>query len=422
MPDTPAVTAHPLAAEDLPAYHRLVASAFAGDHDDSVTPAPEPGRQVVGIASRELPGGVDGVLAAGLTVREDTLVLGGNRVRCGGISGLAVHPAHRGGGLFSTLLRGAVEQCVRNRQGLSMLYPSHPGIYARAGWQRIATVDRVLAPLGALAGSRPVPGRRIVPVTRENWHEVGRIYAQVAAGENAMLVREPPLFDPATMPALPYEAVLVTDEDGTPLGHMSWTRVQGRVEVPGTGAVGLEVHELLARDQDSRRALLRVLDSWSTVVACARIRLLTDDPLLELLGPGSVRPDPRPLDTVMLRVTDVATALAQRGAPAGLDGALRLTVRDPLVAGVGGSWDLRIGDGAVTSTPVRDTSADGAHPDRAHPARADLDVRTLALLIAGGRTVADARRLGHHLEADAEATRLLDALCAGPRPSVLDAF
>jgi predicted acetyltransferase len=417
MPDSPAPTAYALEPQDLPAYRRLVASAFGGTVDESRPLAPEPGQVVVGLRSADLPGGRDGVIAGGLTVRSDTLLLGGRRVRSGGISGLAVHPAHRGGGLFSALLRGAVQQCVRDGQGLSMLYPSHPGIYARGGWQRIGTVDRVLIPLGDLGSLRRVPGRRIVPVTQENWPVLCRLYAQVAAGENAMLVREPPLFTPDTMPPLPYEAVLVIDDDGRPRGYVSWTRVQEQAPTPGIGGVGLDVHELLATDAESRRALLRVLGSWSTVAACARVRLLADDPLLELLGPGSVRPDPRPLDTVMLRVTDVARALGERGAPEGLEGTLRLDVTDPLVEEVGGSWQVRIGGGLTRCTPLPRASADGAGS-----ARARLDVRTLALLVAGGRTVADARRAGHALEVDPSAAMLLDALFAGPRPSVLDAF
>ena len=51
-----------------------------------------------------------------------------------------------------------------------------------------------------------------------------------------------------------------------------------------------------------------------------------------------------------------------------------------------------------------------------------LDIHSASLLLVGGRTLADARRLGLRAEADPAAEPFLDALLAGPRPSVLDAF
>ena len=51
-----------------------------------------------------------------------------------------------------------------------------------------------------------------------------------------------------------------------------------------------------------------------------------------------------------------------------------------------------------------------------------LDGHAASLLLGGGRPRADARRLGLRAEADAPAEALLDALLAGPGPSVLDAF
>ncbi|MGO1983133.1 MAG: GNAT family N-acetyltransferase, partial [Brachybacterium alimentarium] len=50
------------------------------------------------------------------------------------------------------------------------------------------------------------------------------------------------------------------------------------------------------------------------------------------------------------------------------------------------------------------------------------DIHAAGLLLMGGRTLADARRLGLSAIADPAAEQFLDALLAGPRPSVLDAF
>jgi predicted acetyltransferase len=401
-----------LGPEDHRAYRLLTASAFGGTPPDPDAPdaTPDPGETVLGIDSQDLPGGVPGVLAAGLAIREDTILLGGRRVRCAGISGLAVHPAHRGDGLFRRLVEGIVDHGGASGAGLSML--SNPGIYTRAGWQRIGDVGRVVVPLAELGRLPRVPRRHVSPVTEENWSAVLGLYAEIARGENGLLVREAPLFD-RSKPAAPYEAVLVADDEGRPTGYISWTRTQNRDAGAGVGPIGLDVHEMLALDQDSRRALLRVLGSWSTSVHSALVRLLTDDPLLELLPQGTLRPAPRSLDPVLLRVIDAPVALTQRGAPAGIEGSLRLRVIDDYLPERTGTFDLAIGGGEIEVTPV---------PDVPPGPGTSLDVHALALLIAGGRSIADLRRAGHEVTTDASGAALLDSLFPGPRPSVLDSF
>lgn len=51
-----------------------------------------------------------------------------------------------------------------------------------------------------------------------------------------------------------------------------------------------------------------------------------------------------------------------------------------------------------------------------------LDIHAASLLLVGGRSLADARRLDLTATADPAAETFLDALLAGPRPGVLDAF
>ena len=78
-----------------------------------------------------------------------------------------MHPAHRGDGLFGTLLTEVLARCRDERMALSMLYPSNPAIYRRFGYQVVARGQSLIVPLVDLQRIPAVPGRRLVPVTAE---------------------------------------------------------------------------------------------------------------------------------------------------------------------------------------------------------------------------------------------------------------
>ena len=419
-----------LTPTDALAYRLLTSSAFGGsvDPDDPAASAPlSPGQTALGIDSAALPGGAEGVLAAAARIRHDEISLGGGRVRCGGIAGLAVHPAHRGDGLFAELLAAVLARCDEESLPVSMLYPSNPEIYRRHGYQVVARVETLEVPLVDLQRLRSVPGRRTVPVTAASMPRVRALYEELTAGDNAMLRRHGPLF-PDGLPGHGWEAVLLVGADGLDRGYASWTR-------RGGDGPGLEVHEVLGRDREDLRALLRVIGSWSTVTESVRLRVRTEDPVLDVLPGGGTRPAGGSVPIVMMRVVDTAALLEARQAPAGLSGALRLEVTDDTVpAGTcraAGLFDVHVADGRVRAAPVPGsgtTSAQSSAGPSASPSGEAtagtvlLDVHAASLLLVGGRSLADARRLGLRAEADAPAEALLDALLAGPRPSVLDAF
>lgn len=408
-----------LSPQDVDAYRALSAGAFGG-REPATGPRPfNPGETPIGIDSAGLPGGADGVIAAGARIRHDRITVGGGTATCGGIGGLAVHPAHRGNGLFGPLLTEVIARCHALGMAFSMLYPSNPSIYRRYGYQEVAREHEVLVPLGDLQRIRPVPGRRLVPVTASTMPRLRALYRELTADDNAMLLREGPLF-PEGMPGDGWCAVLLQDEQGTDCGYLSWTRAADY-----EAEAGLEVHEILGRTREDRRALLYSLGSWSTVTATARLRLRAEDPVLDVLPSGRLQPAPGIPGIVMMRVIDTAAALEARPAPAWLEGVIRLEVQDTTVpAGTcraAGSWAVRAQEGRVDVTPGQDDPEAMPSAD-ALLGTARLDVHAASLLLTGGRSLADARRLGLEASADAEAERFLDALLAGPRPSVLDAF
>lgn len=415
-----------LTAEDFVGYHLLASGAFGGRLDPRSAAGPKdfsPGETALGIDATTLPGGVKGVLAAGARIRHDRIALGGAEVRCGGIGGLAVHPAHRGDGLFTELLTAVIARCQREGMPLSMLYPSNPEIYRRLGYQVVARGESLLVPLVDLQRLAAVPERRLVPVTEESMPRLRRLHHELSAEDNGMLRREPPLF-PEAMPAFPWSALLLEDEQGTAHGYVSWTRRSDAAD-----GVGLEVHELFGRTRDDRRALLRSLGSWSTVTETLRLRLRTDDPVLDVLPGGGARPDPSPVPLVMMRVIDTAATLTARRAPEALTGSVRLVIEDDTVpegtCRAAGSFVVSAAHGEISAKPEGGADAEqlAAEPrDTAMLGTVRLDIHAASLLLVGGRTLAEARRLGLLATAEPPAESFWDALLAGPRPSVLDAF
>ena len=405
-----------LTAQDFVTYKTMSSGAFGGSYDPSSAAAPQDfslGETALGINASGLPGGLDGVLAAGARIRHDQITLGGGLVGCGGIAGLVVHPAHRGDGLFRTLLTAVIARCDAESLPVSMLYPSHPAIYRRYGYQVVARGQSLIVPLVELQRIPAVPDRRLVPVTAATMPRLRELYHRLSAGDNAMLRREPPLFAEG-LPGAGWSALLLQDEFGTDHGYLSWTR-HGQ----DPRGVGLDVHELMGRTRSDRLALLRSLGSWSTVTELVRLRVRTEDPVLDVLPGAGTRPSPEPVPLVMMRVIDTAATLRARRAPEQLSGRIRLVVEDGTVpAGTcraAGTFLVSADSGTIAAEPES-----ARVPEVLGTVR--LDIHAASLLLMGGRSLADARRLDLTAAADPAAETFLDALLAGPRPSVMDAF
>ncbi|MFC0673901.1 GNAT family N-acetyltransferase [Brachybacterium hainanense] len=394
-----------LGPADRPAVDRMISLAFGGR-----SPRTEPEPFPAGVTALGIDG-PEGDLAASLLLREDAIALGAGSVRCGGIAGLSVHPGHRGQGHFGALLREALARSTARGDAFSMLYPSHQGIYRRLGYQTVAQVRRYVLPLADLQGIRTDPSLRISPVLAADMPALRALYLAMAHRENALLLREGPLFGDDGLPAAPWNAVIVRDGTSAPRGYLSYART-----ADGVGGTGLEVFDLVGEDRAALEALLSWLGSWSTVVSSALVRTRTEDPLLDVLPGAGLRPDPRTVPLVMMRLLDTAAALEARTAPPGLEGEVHLEVEDAAVPeGVcraAGVRAVRVRSGRVEVLPA------GSSP----LPRTRLDVHAAALLLAGGRTLAEARRLGLRADADPAAEAFLDTLLAGPRPSVLDFF
>lgn len=107
-----------------------------------------------------------GALVAHVGVLECETVLAGQRVRVGGVHGVATHPEHRGRGHFRALLDEALA-FARPRYSTLILTTHDPTLYARAGFREIQEhrfCTDVHAPAVAAASPRPLDGAEAADV------------------------------------------------------------------------------------------------------------------------------------------------------------------------------------------------------------------------------------------------------------------
>jgi hypothetical protein len=126
----------------------------------------------------------------------------------------------------------------------------------------------------------------------------------------------------------------------------------------------------------------------------------------------------------MLRVIDLAGAVAARGWPTGLTAEIDLDVEDPLCPWNSGSHRLvlRGGTGHLEDLGGGSPEHVGVESGGVDAAATAVTLPGLALLYAGGVTSSALRRTGLITGGSAGSDTLLDAAFAGPRPAVLDYF
>ncbi|HKC50133.1 MAG TPA: GNAT family N-acetyltransferase [Myxococcota bacterium] len=105
---------------------------------------------------------------------DKTIGLRGESVRLGGIGSVATRASHRGRGVSSELLEGALERMRARGMWLSLLFaaPVAP-LYERLGWHRIPAPLLRLSPQALSSGSAPRAGRAFMA---EDLRQVAALY------------------------------------------------------------------------------------------------------------------------------------------------------------------------------------------------------------------------------------------------------
>ncbi|MCY7396687.1 MAG: GNAT family N-acetyltransferase [Nocardioides sp.] len=389
---------------DLPHSRELGIEAFGTwPADETMPPLPTelpPGRHSWGAFE-------DGRLVARVVAHEYHSWWRGTQVPTCGVAGVAVAAEHRGGGLLTGLLQVLLREARERGEVLSTLYPTANGIYRGLGYELITSYDTVEVPTAELGRVTAPVGVRTRRATVTDLPAVRQVYDAWAVAQDGPLTRTGPRFAATDEEVLAEVTgiTLAVDTAGVVTGFLRWDRGSGY----GADAV-LRVHDLIATDADSYRALWRTAGSFASVTGKVRLSTSGDDParlVLPTMTWAVVGRHP-----YMLRVLDLPGAVA---------------AISPRLAGGGQSVvDLAVvGDRlGILDGGYRITLGPG--PAHAEPASVGPDVPTLtpqglALLVAGAQSCGNLRLLSH-LRGAIEHDDVLDAAFGGRQLHVRDYF
>jgi predicted acetyltransferase len=345
-----------------------------------------------------------GRLLGKVTDHEEHSWWGGRALASAHVSGVAVSPEVRRGGLARQLLTTALAAARERGAVVSALYPTVTAAYRALGWEVTGVLGSAVLDTAALPTARE-PGVVLRAGTPADRGAVVDLYERVVRGYDGPLTRRGGRWDAPPPEDQPLGAgvdlLTLAEEDGVVTGALGYERGRGY----GPEAA-LDVSDLLATTPAAARALVDVLSGWRTVTRSVDVPLLAGDAVSAVLP--LERATRRGTQVFMHRVVDLPAAVAARGWPAHVRGALDVRVVDDVAPWHSGAWRLELdgGEGRATRT-------DG-DPDLV------LGPRGLALLwtaAAGGRAVADAGLVTGPGDPAA-----LDLLACGRPPQLLDYF
>ncbi|QNG36729.1 GNAT family N-acetyltransferase [Geodermatophilaceae bacterium NBWT11] len=392
------LTLRELTADELPASWALGRMAFGG-------PAEAPARALRVVPGMTRLGAFDerGTLVGKVVDVAHEQWWGGRRVVAADVSGVAVRPETRGGGVARQLLTELLVRARERGAAVSALYPTVSAVYRSLGWEVAGSLGATELDTAALPRTRAVDGLTVRPGEPDELPLVTELYERVARQRQGLLTRRGGHFDEAPDTPLPegVDALSLVFDGDLLVGALVFGR--------GTGygvESKLDVHHLLATTPDAARALVGVLAGWTTVTRAVRVPLLAGDVFstvlpLERASAGSAR-------AWMHRPVDVVRAVADRGWPAHATGRVAFRLRDDVAPWNAGDWELEVADGAATLRRA------ATEPDLW------LDVRGFAVLYCaatGGRALAQTGLAGGSGDPAA-----LDLLACGPRAELLDYF
>jgi predicted acetyltransferase len=328
---------------------------------------------------------------------------GGRSVPMGGVATVVVRPEHRGEGVAARLLE---EACVRMRErglAVSTLHPATTRVYRSAGWEIGGDLASYRIPTRALERIPRGEPDRLRRITREEWPLVIACYDTVAPGHPGWLDRAEFWWDLFATDAFADQHFVygVQGEDGLD-GFLAF-----RQEQSGEWGYGIVVEELVARDATAALTLWHFLGTHA--MQARRVTLVGGpvEPLLLVLPEQELQPVSN--NRWMHRLVDTRAAIGARGFPPAVRAEVHLDVADRLAPWNDGRFVLTVEDGHGELTP-------GGTGD------VQLAVNAFSALstgFAGATALAEAGVLHHGSPADRAA---LDAVFAGPRPTILDEF
>lgn len=388
-----------LEPEDAESARRLGMEAFGVPSSPPTSPATidQPGRIWYGAFDGDQ-------LAGQLIDREYDAYFGGVPLPMCGVAGVTVAAEHRGQGILTPLFASLLRNAKQRGALISALFPSAPRIYRKFGYETIAESVRVEIPSRILAEVPRPTTLRTRRASAADFDAIRAVYDTWAIEQNGPLSRRGVSFTATAEEFIAsFTGVTVAvDATGRICGFVSWDRGQG----VGEGA-SIKISDLLAVTSDAYRALLSVIGSFASVTASLRIDTSGDDLARLFLPSGQWKViESYPY---MLKILDVAEALASRRYAPSLRTNLRFRVEGDFLIENNHAYELTVQDGKATCV-----AAD----------HADLTFtpQGFALLFAGAQSCANLRLAGHLIGGELGQDLDWDALFGGRQRHIRDYF
>lgn len=248
----------------------------------------------------------NGNLRSQLLTLDFDIHLNGHGVRAGGISRVSSYPESRNRGNVSRLIDHALRDLKNRNISVALLVPFNVAFYRRFGWELVndyahVRIDAALLP----KWQKPSPGR---VVREEPSAELAtEIYRDYATVYNGTIQRTPYWWREVTRPRKDGTSAIHYDADDNAAGYVVYTfrDLQDRETYQQLrGKRELVVHELVYRNQTSKRALWDFLASHSTMIDTISLTLPLGDSLpFELPHPAL---EEKRIPHVMGRIVDIA--------------------------------------------------------------------------------------------------------------------
>jgi len=382
---------------EIASFAETLAHGFGFPREDAPRWLAKAGHDNVRLLTR------DGDVLGGLVRIPMGHVFGGRSVPTVGVAGVAVRPDVRGQGLARELMLGLLREARAAGVALSSLYPATLALYRQVGYERAGARHRIRTDPRALHLPR-VPELTVRQVDGCP-PEVRAFYMETVT--DGQLDRGPYVWARVEAPRGKETKTFTFSSES---GLEAYAVLSHKTE-DGDGTT-LEIVDVAARTPRGARAVLRHCAEYRSLAKELVWHGGTSDLLVEALP--ELHATITLLDTFLIRVVCPEAALEARGYPRHVEGTLAFDLDDGSLPEASGTYEVRVSGGRAEVKRL------GAGESTAAP-RVGTSERGLASLFAGYHTRRALTDLGWIAPSSA-AEPLVDALFAGPVPSMRDMF
>ena len=357
----------------------------------------------------------DGKPVASVRTLPGMRLMHGTKTPFGLVSPVTCYAAYRRQGHVAKLLRQSLELMKERGQPISGLYTPHDALYRRYGWERAEEKRTLNFDPGRIEFRTPAPTGKTRPATIEDWKTLDAIYRQHVDPLNGALSRVENwwrffvLIDFESKGKRVRDIVVWVDESGEDRGYMVYQNRPTGQRDHGEPQQEIFVRDFVALDAGAYRGLWQHIlthDLASNVVYESH----PDDPFVDLCeDPFEVTA--KRGEGPMIRIVDIATALASRPYSGGGSASFTMRISDDSAPWNEGVWRVEAGEGGMRAKKTDE------EPD------VELTTNFLAPLYTGFRTAETLAAAGmitaNRTEALAEIT---NAFAVGDAPFTQDYY